>query len=104
MSEPPAFTARQPEFLEQCKKLRMFFESDSFDQSRSIKNNSQRPLRGDRRIELFERTRRGIARICEFRQTRFAALRVQFGEAAFVQKRFAAHLQNIRRTTRQAGW
>ena len=54
----------------------MLIQLRAFDRAGAVQNNAERTLRGDRRIELLERTGGGVARICEERQTRFGALGV----------------------------
>src|SRR5215212_1890746 len=60
----------------------------------AIEYDPERPLRGNGRIELFERASRGISRIRENEQPFFGARGVQFDEAILVHEDLAANLQN----------
>ena len=74
----------------------MFFKIDTFPGAGPVKDDTERAFRGQRRVELFERTGGGIARICKQRQTCLASLLVQLCEAAFVHVNLTAHFEYFR--------
>ena len=95
--QPPTFAAGQTELLEQRKKLGVLFQRRPFDRAGSIKNDAERTLRRDRRIELLERTGRGVARICENRQARLRCARRS------VWRSLALSMKTSPRTSRSRG-
>ena len=54
IGHPPALGGWQAELLEQRKNFRVKIDVDSFGRPGSVKHNTERTLRHDRRIELLE--------------------------------------------------
>ena len=92
---------RQTQFFEQWKDFRVKIDVGAFDGARPIKNHPERTLRRHVGIEMLERTRGGVTRIGEQRQSGRFSLFVQFLKAGFVQISFPADFENSWRRAAQ---
>ena len=67
IGRPPIFVGRQPELFEQREDSGVKIHLRTFDCASSVKNHTERALRRDLRIEMFQRTGCSISRVREQR-------------------------------------
>src|SRR5207244_5850340 len=94
-SDPPAFTYRQSQLLEQWKNLRVKIDIYSFDRARAVEHDAQRAFGHDGWVKLFERSGRGVAWISEQRKSGLFSFRIQLREAVLIHVNFTAHFENF---------